>query len=554
VLQRGPAASRPCQVATELSFLSELSDLAYQYDLELDIDMDLALGVLGMGGGRDAAANARYAGADSSDGGDSSRSFGSAEGSAAHSVATGSSLGCSADEDSGGLDLDGLRPLDTDGLRGELRDDLRTPPTVHRLAAARAAAYSTLRSTLDGVVAADIKWSELELLERLDSGAGAAVYRAKYKSEVVAVKRFFGQEGIARGGDPKALQAMADELRNEVRALSAVESERVVTLHGSCTEPPNICIVMQLVPNGSLFGKLYAGRPGSSGTDAGEPRTPAGLELAGRALLRLLLDCAEGMAAIHAAGLIHRDLKPHNLLLDHLGRCVVGDLGLSRRLEASNGELRTRHEHAGTCAYMAPEVVRADGSGKTPITSAADVYSFGVVVWELCARRPPWQGRTAGQIVLEVGAGRSVLDVLGPPADVAAGGPGWPAAVAEICRECLQAEPASRPSFASLEQRLRALVLLAGGKTGPGAGRPVDYMAGAETQEFWRRCGAPRSTLAAPHTGSAAVMYPPGPRLQAALGPLQARPVRAAAPPPPHLCAATSLCRHISVRRHCPHL
>lgn len=112
-------------------------------------------------------------------------------------------------------------------------------------------------------------------------------------------------------------------------------------------------------------------------------------------------------------GLVHRDLKPQNLLVDAAQRLVVGDLGLSRRLEVSTGTLQTQHQHAGTMAYMAPEVVRADGS--TPITAAADVYSFGVVCWELFARCPPWQGRTACQITLEVGGGRSVLDALGKP-------------------------------------------------------------------------------------------------------------------------------------------
>jgi hypothetical protein len=209
--------------------------------------------------------------------------------------------------------------------------------------------------------------------------------------------------------------------------------------------------------------------PGPGQLSASSLPPPAVLAL----LLRALLDAAEGMRAIHAAQMVHRDLKTHNLLVDVHGRVLVGDLGLTRRLQEHTGHALTEHAGAGTFAYMAPEVVRGeevrDHRAPRParwerarprltniprqgaLSPACDVYAYGCVVWELFAGRQPWEGKTACQVALEVGAGRSVLAVCGAPR-------GMPPPLAQLAGECLHALPAQRPSFSGLVERLRALL------------------------------------------------------------------------------------------------
>ena len=351
------------------------------------------------------------------------------------------------------------------------RDGGATPPLRLLVPTATEAAYSTLAST----GALEIAFDELTLHEMLDAGAGAEVYRAEYKGVEVAVKRFHRQDSFE--ADPKALQKVADELKNEVAALQAIQSPRVLRIHGVCIEPPNISIVMQLAHKGCLHKVLHRDPHPVGGARAGDgsmkPNAPPA-EVA--KALRMLLDCAEGMCTIHASGMVHRDLKTHNLLVDQNDRVIVGDLGMTHRLEENTGQVLANRGTAdappgGTVAYMAPEVLRAEVSSGTVL---ADVYSFGVCAWEMFSGLEPWVGRTPCQIALEVGKGRSVMAVHGKPL-------GMPSAMAQLAQQCMQPDPTHRPAFAQIAERLKAMVmpLTAAVPLGSGLATP------GEAAKFW---------------------------------------------------------------------
>lgn len=107
--------------------------------------------------------------------------------------------------------------------------------------------------------------------------------------------------------------------------------------------------------------------------------------------LRLLVDLCDAVAHAHAHGVLHRDLKPQNVLVDGSGRAKVLDFGIARVVDGSGPSLRTRSGQVlGTVTYMAPEQLLAVGGRRgRPADARIDVYSLGVVAYELLAGRPP---------------------------------------------------------------------------------------------------------------------------------------------------------------------
>ncbi|WP_063739313.1 serine/threonine-protein kinase [Streptomyces iakyrus] len=132
-------------------------------------------------------------------------------------------------------------------------------------------------------------------------------------------------------------------------------------------------LVMELVEGDSLAGVLSGSGP-----------------LPAEQVARLAAQASAGLAAAHAQGIVHRDVKPANLLLDTHGTLKIGDFGIARFLDDPGAALTATGQIVGTGLYLAPE--RALGK---PAGPASDMYSLGCVLYQLLSGRPPFQADTA---------------------------------------------------------------------------------------------------------------------------------------------------------------
>lgn len=226
-------------------------------------------------------------------------------------------------------------------------------------------------------------------------------------------------------------QITSDLLRDflvEIKLTAALYHEQVVRLIGvSCSPDLDLYIVTELMERGSIRDVLDS----------------KGANLRWDIRLKLLSDAAKGMAYLHSRNVIHRDLKPRNLLVNQRWVCKVADFGAST-IQAQTNKTMTV---IGTPAYMAPEVL-----AHTKYSEKADVYSFGVIIVEVYTGEAPYTGPEFADIRNQVQLiSRIVNDHLHPDTS------SLPPALAALVYDCWEEEPALRPSFAEIIIRLRRL-------------------------------------------------------------------------------------------------
>ncbi len=273
-----------------------------------------------------------------------------------------------------------------------------------------------------------------------------AVHRQRGRRE--ALKRI--REDL--GADP----AFAARFEREVRSLARVAHDHVVPLYDSGRVGDVLYYTMAFLPGPSLarlleevrgVGEIEPGRAALGVLDrhgiapvasaAGTPAVAYARRLAGA-----FAGAAEALYALHAAGVLHRDVKPGNLVLDERHRVVLTDFGLARE-EASR--LTQVGETVGTPAYMAPEQLRAG----TAVDGRADVYGLGAALYEAWTLHAPHEGRSVAETLALVlrGAVRPARGV----------NPGLPRSAEAILARCLAARPDDRYADASaLASDLRA--------------------------------------------------------------------------------------------------
>eukprot|EP00947_MAST-08B_sp_MAST-8B-sp1_P006517 g6517.t1 len=243
-------------------------------------------------------------------------------------------------------------------------------------------------------------------------------------------------------------------LRQECELLSKLDHPHLVTFFGgNVTEKGLSFYVMEFVPGGTLHAALHARRRSESKWDALLAR------------LRVVEDVAAAMHYLHTRQppVIHRDLKPLNVLLTETGEAKVCDFGLARLRVNSAVVIQL----GGSFSYLAPETYRQD-----PLTEKADVYSFGIMLAEVLVRAIPWSGLSMHQLTLAVAVqGKRPFTAADVPrlttttdADAGASVPNDVSRDAfELAQRCWAQDQAARPSFEEALPQLQTMVKLLGG-------------------------------------------------------------------------------------------
>ncbi len=246
------------------------------------------------------------------------------------------------------------------------------------------------------------------LERRLGRGGMAEVVLARDTTldRPVAVKLL--AEGA--GGDPE----LRERFLREGRFAAQLSHPNVVAVYDTGEEDGRPYIVMELVEGATLAEEVQ--RRGA---------------LPAAEVVALGRQACAGLAHAHERGLVHRDVKPQNLLLSGNGTLKVADFGIARAGSGS-ATLTQAGTLLGTAAYMAPEVVRGE-----PATAAADVYSLGAVLYELVTASPPRRAATIADLAADE-------PVLRPRERVG----GVPRELEETIMRCLDPDPARRPASA----------------------------------------------------------------------------------------------------------
>jgi hypothetical protein len=261
--------------------------------------------------------------------------------------------------------------------------------------------HHDIRSLLDGLPV------RYRLQRLLGAGGFGAVYLAtdEVLQRDVAIKVLDRGESNDRGD--------RETLRREARALAAVSQANIVQVLDVLELPRADALVLEYVPGGTLGSVLETGIV--------PPREQA---------LRWITGVAAALSAVHAAGLLHCDLKPDNVLIDASGQARLTDFGVARWAHDPDATA------SGSLGYAAPEVMLGD-----PPSAASDVYSLGVVAWELMTGRRAFEDARTIDVLR-----RQTTAALPSLANVATD---LPAEVRDVLARCLEADPADRPASAS---------------------------------------------------------------------------------------------------------
>jgi len=253
-----------------------------------------------------------------------------------------------------------------------------------------------------------VQFGDYELLEELGRGGQGVVYRARQKSlnRTVALKVI----GLGQWSSTPHLK----RFRHEAEAAASLEHPQIVPIYEIGERDGSCYFSMKFVEGGQL-DEVISRAPMS-------PRRAA----------ELLVKIARTVQFAHEHGILHRDIKPGNILLDKNGEPHLTDFGLARLIEQES-TVTNSFDVLGTPSYMSPE----QAAGRTKeLTAAADVYSLGAVFYQMLTGEPPFAGGTTYETI------RMVLE--SEPRNPRTRNPKVDAELATICLKCLEKNPAQR--------------------------------------------------------------------------------------------------------------
>jgi serine/threonine protein kinase/protocatechuate 3,4-dioxygenase beta subunit len=270
------------------------------------------------------------------------------------------------------------------------------------------AVYQTVLDELD---ACDKPWQlgNYEILEQIGCGGMGVIYRARqrHSRRIVAVKRVLSY----RADSHWALQ----RFRREAQAVASLDHPNILPIYEvSESEDGLPFFSMKLAEKGSLREKLASLRD--------EPRK----------CVQLMAKVARAVEYAHSRGVLHRDIKPGNILLNDRGEPLVSDFGLAKLLDGNNDLTRSLTTF-GTAGFIAPEQA---GGAAADFTPAADVYSLGAVLFNVLAGRPPFLGSNPVSVIRQASETQAPkLRSLAPSLD---------RDLETICARCLERDPKAR--------------------------------------------------------------------------------------------------------------
>jgi TolB-like protein/Tfp pilus assembly protein PilF/predicted Ser/Thr protein kinase len=253
---------------------------------------------------------------------------------------------------------------------------------------------------------------DYELLEEVGRGGQGVVFRARQKS----LNRIVALKVISLG--QWASKAHLRRFRREAEAAARLEHPGIVPIHEVGERDGSCYFSMKFVEGGQL--------------DAVVKREPMPI----RQGVELIAKVARTVRYAHEHGILHRDIKPGNILLDQKGEPHLTDFGLARLIETESTVTRTL-EVLGTPSYMAPE--QAVGNNDA-VSSATDVYGLGAVLYQLLTGHPPFAGGTTYETI------KLLLDT--EPRQPRAWNPKIDRDLSTICLKCLEKDPKRRYSSA----------------------------------------------------------------------------------------------------------
>lgn len=214
-------------------------------------------------------------------------------------------------------------------------------------------------------------------------------------------------------------RAFLDRFRKEGTALAKFRHPGIVPIYDIRERDGIIYYVMPLIEGDTLRAKL----------DARGKMSPKETQ-------RVLIELCDCLAATHRAGIIHRDIKPDNVILEGtLGSALLMDFGIAKSIEDYTATVSGMM--VGTPTYMSPE----QASGDEMIDNRSDIYSLGVLAYHMLTGRPPFTGRTAHQVI--------AAHVAERPQPIRRANPSVPKSLADAIEKCLEKRPEDRFQSAS---------------------------------------------------------------------------------------------------------
>jgi len=284
-----------------------------------------------------------------------------------------------------------------------------------------------------------------ELSDRLQAALGSA-YRVERELGGGGMSRVFLAEET-RLARKVVVKVLPPELAAEI---SVDRFNREIQLSASLQHPH----IVPLLAAGGEGDVLYYTMPFIEG-EALRTRLAREGELPVRDAVRILKDVADALAYAHARGIVHRDIKPDNVLLSG-NHALVADFGVAKAVSQAKGQsgLTSVGVALGTPAYMAPE----QAAGDPNIDHRADIYAFGAMAYEMLGGRPPFTGLSPHQMLAA-----HIMEPVPPLTDTR---PSVPPTLAELVMRCLEKNPPDRPQTAAeVYQVLESLATTSGSAT-----------------------------------------------------------------------------------------